>query len=54
MLNVLLEEWKKDQTNKILIFTKSVKLLEMLDYHLNVKSKRAIPMLDVRITDDIL
>ncbi|KAG6907721.1 hypothetical protein DXG01_007634 [Tephrocybe rancida] len=30
-------EWKKDATNKVLIFTKSVKLLEMLEFHLNSK-----------------
>ncbi|OCB85855.1 hypothetical protein A7U60_g6986 [Sanghuangporus baumii] len=35
VLNILLREWQKDQTNKVLIFTKSVKLLDMLDYHLN-------------------
>jgi SNF2 family DNA or RNA helicase len=36
-LKVLLEEWRKDRTNKVLIFTKSVKLLEMLEFHLNTK-----------------
>ncbi|KAL5520387.1 hypothetical protein ACEPAG_9611 [Sanghuangporus baumii] len=35
VLNILLREWQKDRTNKVLIFTKSVKLLDMLDYHLN-------------------
>ncbi|KAL6308864.1 P-loop containing nucleoside triphosphate hydrolase protein [Sparassis latifolia] len=34
VLETLLEEWKKDSTNKVLIFTKSVKLLEMLEFHL--------------------
>ncbi|KAF9529073.1 P-loop containing nucleoside triphosphate hydrolase protein [Crepidotus variabilis] len=36
-LEVLLKEWRKDLTNKVLIFTKSVKLLEMLEFHLNSK-----------------
>ena len=35
MLQTLLKEWKKDPLNKVLIFTKYVKLLEMLDFHLN-------------------
>ncbi|KAJ3486416.1 hypothetical protein NLI96_g4253 [Meripilus lineatus] len=35
VLETLLKEWKKDPTNKVLIFTKSVKLLEMLDFHLS-------------------
>lgn len=39
VLELLLKEWRKDQTNKLLIFTKSVKLLEMLDFHLNTKGK---------------
>jgi hypothetical protein len=38
-LEVLLKEWRKDRTNKVLIFTKSVKLLEMLEFHLGAKSK---------------
>ncbi|EJD04971.1 uncharacterized protein FOMMEDRAFT_154122 [Fomitiporia mediterranea MF3/22] len=38
VLNLLLKEWQKDRTNKVLIFTKSVKLLDMLDYHLNSNS----------------
>ncbi|KAF6750783.1 P-loop containing nucleoside triphosphate hydrolase protein [Ephemerocybe angulata] len=37
-LESLLSQWRKDKTNKVLIFTKSVKLLEMLDFHLNYKS----------------
>ena len=36
-LEVLLKEWRKDRTNKVLIFTKSVKLLEMLDFHLQTR-----------------
>lgn len=36
-LEVLLREWRKDLTNKVLIFTKSVKLLDMLDFHLSSK-----------------
>lgn len=38
-LEVLLKEWRKDRTNKVLIFTKSVKLLEMLEFHLGAKRK---------------
>ncbi|THG99115.1 hypothetical protein EW026_g3177 [Hermanssonia centrifuga] len=38
VLEALLKEWRKDRTNKVLIFTKSVKLLEMLEYHLNAES----------------
>ena len=38
-LEVLLKEWQKDRTNKVLIFTKSVKLLDMLAFHLSSKSK---------------
>ncbi|KAJ8516205.1 hypothetical protein ONZ45_g6480 [Pleurotus djamor] len=34
-LDTLLTEWRKDPTNKVLIFTKSVKLLSMLEFHLN-------------------
>ncbi|PPQ95985.1 LOW QUALITY PROTEIN: hypothetical protein CVT26_016201 [Gymnopilus dilepis] len=33
----VLREWRKDRTNKVLIFTKSVKLLEMLELHLGTK-----------------
>jgi hypothetical protein len=36
-LEALLKEWRKDRTNKVLIFTKSVKLLEMLEFHLGAK-----------------
>ncbi|KAF7373355.1 DNA excision repair protein ERCC-6-like 2 [Mycena sanguinolenta] len=32
----LLKDWRKDLTNKVLIFTKSVKLLEMMAYQLSV------------------
>jgi len=38
-LEVLLREWRKDRSNKVLIFTKSVKLLEMLDFHLQTRGK---------------
>ncbi|KAJ7353609.1 RAD26-like SNF2 family DNA-dependent ATPase [Mycena albidolilacea] len=34
----LLEDWRKDRTNKVLIFTKSVKLLEMMAHQLKVAS----------------
>lgn len=36
-LEKLLFDWKKDLTNKVLIFTKSVKMLSMLDYYLRMK-----------------
>ncbi|KAJ3546730.1 hypothetical protein NMY22_g1941 [Coprinellus aureogranulatus] len=36
-LEALLREWKKDKTNKVLIFTKSVKLLDMLEHHVQNK-----------------
>ncbi|KAI0370889.1 P-loop containing nucleoside triphosphate hydrolase protein [Pilatotrama ljubarskyi] len=35
VLETLLKEWKREGGNKVLIFTKSVKLLEMLEFHLN-------------------
>lgn len=38
VLESLLKSWRKDPTNKVLIFTKSVKLLEMLDFHLQSQS----------------
>ena len=41
-LEDLLKEWRKDKTNKVLIFTKSVKLLDMLDFHLNTKCELPI------------
>ncbi|EKM76213.1 hypothetical protein AGABI1DRAFT_63554, partial [Agaricus bisporus var. burnettii JB137-S8] len=34
---ILLREWRKDPSNKILVFTKSVKLLDMLDFHLKTQ-----------------
>ena len=34
VLETLLKEWRHDRSNKVLIFTKSVKLLEMLEFHL--------------------
>ncbi|KAL9710545.1 hypothetical protein Ac2012v2_006079 [Leucoagaricus gongylophorus] len=36
-LEILLHEWSKDSLNKVLIFTKSVKLLDMLDFHLKAQ-----------------
>lgn len=39
VLETLLQEWRKDPVNKVLIFTKSVKLLEMLEYHLKNNGK---------------
>ena len=41
-LEALLKEWRKDRTNKVLIFTKSVKLLEMLEFHLGAKRKTVL------------
>ncbi|KAI0717768.1 P-loop containing nucleoside triphosphate hydrolase protein [Cerioporus squamosus] len=35
VLETLLRGWRKDRSNKVLIFTKSVKLLEMLEFHLS-------------------
>ncbi|KAH9031884.1 P-loop containing nucleoside triphosphate hydrolase protein [Lactarius pseudohatsudake] len=34
VLETLLQEWRRDPANKVLIFTKSVKLLDMLEFHL--------------------
>ncbi|KAI0299056.1 P-loop containing nucleoside triphosphate hydrolase protein [Multifurca ochricompacta] len=34
VLDTLLQEWRRDPINKVLIFTKSVKLLDMLEFHL--------------------
>ncbi|KAH9976865.1 P-loop containing nucleoside triphosphate hydrolase protein [Lactifluus volemus] len=34
VLETLLQEWRRDSTSKVLIFTKSVKLLDMLEFHL--------------------
>lgn len=42
VLDTLLKEWRKDRTNKVLIFTKSVKLLDMLEFHLNTNSMKKI------------
>ncbi|KAF9558521.1 hypothetical protein CPC08DRAFT_557075 [Agrocybe pediades] len=36
-LEALLAEWRQDPLNKILIFTKSVKLLDMFEFNLNKK-----------------
>jgi hypothetical protein len=38
VLETLLHEWRRDSANKVLIFTKSVKLLDMLEHH--IKSRR--------------
>ncbi|KAG6830528.1 hypothetical protein H0H92_000200 [Tricholoma furcatifolium] len=43
VLEHLLKEWRKDSSNKVLVFTKSVKLLEMLEFHLSAKG---MPMID--------
>ncbi|KAH7882176.1 P-loop containing nucleoside triphosphate hydrolase protein, partial [Phlebopus sp. FC_14] len=58
VLDTLLKEWGKDRSNKVLIFTKSVKLLDMLEFHLNtngygflkldgsIKQADRMPMID--------
>ncbi|KAI8972582.1 P-loop containing nucleoside triphosphate hydrolase protein [Trametes punicea] len=58
VLETLLKEWKREGSNKVLIFTKSVKLLDMLDFHLNsrglgfvkldgsTKQSERMPMID--------
>ncbi|KAI0632843.1 P-loop containing nucleoside triphosphate hydrolase protein [Trametes polyzona] len=58
VLETLLREWKKEGGNKVLIFTKSVKLLDMLEFHLNsrghgfvkldgsTKQSERMPMID--------
>ncbi|KAF9815676.1 hypothetical protein IEO21_04393 [Rhodonia placenta] len=38
VLESLLADWSKDTSNKVLIFTKSVKLLEMLEFHLRSRN----------------
>ncbi|KZT37181.1 hypothetical protein SISSUDRAFT_988082 [Sistotremastrum suecicum HHB10207 ss-3] len=35
VLNTLLQTWRREQGNKVLVFTRSVKLIEMLKYHLS-------------------
>ncbi|GJF00382.1 P-loop containing nucleoside triphosphate hydrolase protein [Phanerochaete sordida] len=37
VLQLLLREWRRDAANKVLVFTKSVKLLEMLEFHLDAE-----------------
>lgn len=39
VLNSLLAEWRAEGSNKVLIFTKSVQLLKMLELHLNSQSQ---------------
>ncbi|TFK37622.1 P-loop containing nucleoside triphosphate hydrolase protein [Crucibulum laeve] len=63
VLEHLLREWRRDPTNKVLIFTKSVKLLEMLEFHLSAhsygflkldgstKQSNRMPMIDKFNTD---
>ncbi|KAI0830128.1 P-loop containing nucleoside triphosphate hydrolase protein [Trametes gibbosa] len=38
VLETLLRGWKREGGNKVLIFTKSVKLLEMLEFHLSTRN----------------
>ena len=53
VLELLLKEWKKDKSNKVLIFTKSVKLLEMLEFHLNSRgSSEIVFKLDAIMTEN--
>ncbi|KIY51263.1 hypothetical protein FISHEDRAFT_64287 [Fistulina hepatica ATCC 64428] len=42
VLQRLLDEWKKDHSNKVLIFTKSVKLLEMLEFALKTQAYKFV------------
>ncbi|KAK2465546.1 hypothetical protein APHAL10511_002438 [Amanita phalloides] len=63
VLDLLLKEWRKDPSNKVLLFTKSVKLLEMLEFHLHAqgydflkldgstKQSERMPMIDRFHTD---
>jgi DNA excision repair protein ERCC-6-like 2 len=39
VLETLLLEWHQDQSNKVLIFTKSIKLLEILQFRLQARSE---------------
>jgi hypothetical protein len=39
VLETLLRQWRKDPTNKVLIFTKSVKLIGILEFLLKKSSK---------------
>ncbi|PPQ63446.1 hypothetical protein CVT24_004978 [Panaeolus cyanescens] len=43
-LEVLLTQWRREKSNKVLIFTKSVKLLDMLEFHLSSKSYRFLKL----------
>lgn len=38
VLDVLLKDWHEEPSNKVLIFTKSVKLLDMLEFHLRANN----------------
>ena len=44
-LNTLLTEWRKDPSTKVLIFTKSVKLLDMLDFYLQDNGEPSVHFL---------
>ncbi|CCM04135.1 uncharacterized protein FIBRA_06297 [Fibroporia radiculosa] len=52
VLESLLEDWKKDALNKVLIFTKSIKLLEMLEFHLRSRSE-ILPQFTANAADDV-
>ncbi|KAI3612685.1 rad26-like snf2 family dna-dependent atpase [Moniliophthora roreri] len=43
-LQALLKEWKKDPTNKVLIFTKSKRLLVMLGYYLKLSNYKSLSL----------
>ena len=45
VLNTLLTEWRKDPSTKVLIFTKSVKLLDMLDFFLQDNGEPSVHFL---------
>jgi SNF2 family DNA or RNA helicase len=46
VLESLLREWRKDPTNKTLIFTKSVKLLGVLEFYLKNRRTYACEYVD--------
>ena len=50
MLETLLQEWRKDPVNKVLIFTKSVKLLEMLEHQLKGNGKESHQLHSTQLT----
>jgi DNA excision repair protein ERCC-6-like 2 len=51
VLNTLLLEWRQDRSSKVLIFTKSVKLLEMLEFHLSSNSMSVLQSVQIDVTN---